>query len=239
MTGDSCQCEPNFPPQLTNSSLRFRPLSNPSAGSRRRPAPAPGGTRGLGLPPVQGPAHSTEQAAGRPGAAAADLGGGGGAAAPLLPLFLLQVLAPLCRDIETELRLSVHQAAGLQLDDRNPFRKPPPLLQPWLLLPPLPLLSSRLHLRHRVQAYLANTFYNLTTVSLANWRTYGAMRQLALSRCLVLLLMVELLLLLLLLLLFPQTRSAHCARPPATPDPGAGAGRAGDDEEHPHLHCRV
>ena len=31
--------------------------------------------------------------------------------------------------------------------------------------------------RHRVEVYLERTFYNLTTVSLHNWRTYGEMRQ--------------------------------------------------------------
>ena len=92
------------------------------------------------------------------------------------------MVAPLCREIETELRLSVHQAAGLQLDDRNPFRKPPPDLLPFLRLPALSLLGKRVHLRGRVEAYLATTFYNLTTVSLANWKTYGAMRRLAESR---------------------------------------------------------
>ena len=93
-----------------------------------------------------------------------------------------EVVAPLCREIETELRLSVHQAAGLQLDDRNPFRKPPVDLLPFLRLPALSLLGKRVHLRGRVEAYLATTFYNLTTVSLANWKTYGAMRRLAESR---------------------------------------------------------
>ena len=31
--------------------------------------------------------------------------------------------------------------------------------------------------RHRVEVYLERTFYNLTTVSLHNWRTYGEMRK--------------------------------------------------------------
>ena len=93
-----------------------------------------------------------------------------------------EVVAPLCRDIETELRLSVHQAAGLQLADRNPFRQAPAVLLPFLRLPALSLLGKRLHLKARVEHYLAATFYNLATVSLGNWRTYGAMRQLAATR---------------------------------------------------------
>ena len=34
----------------------------------------------------------------------------------------------------------------------------------------------------RVEDYLSKIFYNLTTVSLYNWRTYGEMRNLAQSR---------------------------------------------------------
>ena len=89
------------------------------------------------------------------------------------------IIAPLCKEIETELRLSVHQQAGLQLDDRNPFRTTPVELQPFLQLDPLNILGRRLSVKQRVEAYMEKTFYNLTTVSLHNWKTYGEMRQTA------------------------------------------------------------
>jgi WASH complex subunit 7 len=93
----------------------------------------------------------------------------------------------LCCDIETELRLTVHHQAGLQLDDRNPFSQPVAAgaanLLEFLHLPPLELpLGQRIFLRAEVAAYLERTFYNLTTVALADWRTYGEMRQMAASR---------------------------------------------------------
>ena len=72
--------------------------------------------------------------------------------------------------------------AGLQLDDRNPFRKTPVELQPFLQLGPLNILGRRLSVKQRVEAYLERTFYNLTTVSLHNWKTYGEMRQTAAFR---------------------------------------------------------
>ena len=90
-----------------------------------------------------------------------------------------EIIGPLCAEIETELRLSVHKQAGLQLDDRNPFRKTPVELQPFLQLGPLNILGRRLSVKQRVEAYLERTFYNLTTVSLHNWKTYGEMRQTA------------------------------------------------------------
>ena len=57
---------------------------------------------------------------------------------------LVQVVAPLCREIETELRLAVHKQAGLQLDERNPFRTAPVELRPFLDSPPLAILGTRL-----------------------------------------------------------------------------------------------
>ena len=56
----------------------------------------------------------------------------------------VQVVAPLCREIETELRLAVHKQAGLQLDERNPFRTAPVELRPFLDSPPLAILGTRL-----------------------------------------------------------------------------------------------
>ena len=93
-----------------------------------------------------------------------------------------EIIGPLCAEIETELRLSVHKQAGLQLDDRNPFRQTPVDLQPFLRLEPLNILGRRLSVKQRVEAYLEKTFYNLTTVSLHNWKTYGEMRQTAAFR---------------------------------------------------------
>ena len=100
------------------------------------------------------------------------------------------LVASLCRDIETELRLTVHHQAGLHVDDRNPFNQPstgaaggPHTLLDFLDLPPLELPLNRWFcLRQAVADYLERTFYNLTTVSQADWRTYGEMHQLAASR---------------------------------------------------------
>ena len=88
-----------------------------------------------------------------------------------------QIVAPLCAQIETELRLSVHKQAGLQLDERNPFKVTPIDLFPFLELGPVNILGRKISIKQRVEAYLEKTFYNLTTVSLHNWRTYGEMRQ--------------------------------------------------------------
>jgi WASH complex subunit 7 len=96
------------------------------------------------------------------------------------------LVSKLCHDVETELRLTVHHQAGLQVEDRNPFTRPAAAsasasdLQEFLCLEPMELpLGQQVSLRGEVAAYLERTFYNLTTVNLGDWRTYGEMRQLA------------------------------------------------------------
>lgn len=91
--------------------------------------------------------------------------------------FKEKVLLPLCRDLETDLRLQAH--SHLQLDDRNPFKVPLHDVSAFLKVPPIHFLNSYIDIKASVEAYLEKTFYNLTTVALHNWRTYGEMRSLA------------------------------------------------------------
>ena len=50
----------------------------------------------------------------------------------------------------------------------------------FLSLPPIPFMGGKyIYVKAKVEAYLQKTFYNLTTVALHNWRTYGEMRALA------------------------------------------------------------
>ena len=90
---------------------------------------------------------------------------------------LFQVINPLCEYLETDLRLQVH--SHLQLDDRNPFHGKVNDASGFLALPPLLLGEMYINIKAKVEAYLEKTFYNLTTVALHNWRTYGEMRAMA------------------------------------------------------------
>ncbi|PAA52998.1 hypothetical protein BOX15_Mlig016923g2, partial [Macrostomum lignano] len=87
------------------------------------------------------------------------------------------VVAPLCRDVETDLRLQIH--AHLQLDDRNPLRVGRRDLVHLLTCRPIRTFQTYLNLKAEVEAYLDRTFYNLTTVALHDWRTYAEMKSLA------------------------------------------------------------
>ena len=87
------------------------------------------------------------------------------------------MINPLCEYLETDLRLQVH--SHLQLDDRNPFHGKVNDASGFLALPPLLLGEMYINIKAKVEGYLEKTFYNLTTVALHNWRTYGEMRAMA------------------------------------------------------------
>lgn len=86
-------------------------------------------------------------------------------------------LEPLCKDIETDLRLHSHY--HLQLDDRNPFKVGMKDFSHFLNLLPLRFFGRVIDVRAYVEHYLDQVFYNLTTVALHDWKTYGEMRSLA------------------------------------------------------------
>ncbi|XP_070557659.1 WASH complex subunit 4-like isoform X2 [Ptychodera flava] len=87
------------------------------------------------------------------------------------------LLAPLCRDVETDLRLSTHN--HLQLDDRNPFKVGMKDLSHFINLRPIRFFDKSIDIKAHVTHYLEKTFYNLNTVALHDWKTYAEMRNLA------------------------------------------------------------
>ena len=93
-----------------------------------------------------------------------------------------RIIGKVCSEVETQLRLIVHDRAGVQVDQRNPFKTLPSSVLCFLNLVPVPVLDTELCIRSRVEDYLSRVFYNLTTVSLYNWKTYGEMRHLAGTR---------------------------------------------------------
>uniref|UniRef100_A0A8D0GHR3 WASH complex subunit 4 n=1 Tax=Sphenodon punctatus TaxID=8508 RepID=A0A8D0GHR3_SPHPU len=90
------------------------------------------------------------------------------------------MLDKLCKEIEKDLRLSVH--THLKLDDRNPFRAGMKDLAHFFSLNPIRFFNRFIDLKAYVTHYLDKTFYNLTTVALHDWATYSEMRNLATQR---------------------------------------------------------
>ncbi|XP_073476379.1 WASH complex subunit 4 isoform X1 [Aquarana catesbeiana] len=90
------------------------------------------------------------------------------------------LLDKLCKEIEKDLRLSVH--THLQLDERNPFKTGMKDLAHFFSLTPVRFFDRFIDIKAYVTHYLDKTFYNLTTVALHDWATYSEMRNLATQR---------------------------------------------------------
>lgn len=98
----------------------------------------------------------------------------------IMEVFRQHLLDRLCKEIEKDLRLSVH--THLELDDRNPFRVGLKDHAHFLSLQPIRFFNRFIHIKAYVTHYLDRTFYNLTTVALHDWATYSQMRNLAWQR---------------------------------------------------------
>lgn len=93
-----------------------------------------------------------------------------------------EIVRPLCRDIETDLRLHTHTKHLDHLQTLNPKTENLRPLKPFLQLPKLKILGTLIDVQEEVTHYLDRNFYNLTTVALHDWRTYADMRACALDK---------------------------------------------------------
>uniref|UniRef100_A0A3Q2CBB9 WASH complex subunit 4 n=1 Tax=Cyprinodon variegatus TaxID=28743 RepID=A0A3Q2CBB9_CYPVA len=98
----------------------------------------------------------------------------------IMDVFNEHLLDKLCKEIEKDLRLSVH--THLKLDDRNPFKVGMKDLAHFFSVKPIRFFNRFIHIKAYVTHYLDKTFYNLTTVALHDWATYSEMRNLATQR---------------------------------------------------------
>lgn len=108
------------------------------------------------------------------------------------------IVAKLCGYVETKLRLDVHMNLQiLPVANSDPFEPSAAGqsrnlsvsdMRRMLALKPFAVLDARagdgtveryLSIQEHVSAYLSQMFYNLTTISMHDWRTYGQMRYLA------------------------------------------------------------
>ncbi|XP_071961621.1 WASH complex subunit 4-like isoform X2 [Antedon mediterranea] len=87
------------------------------------------------------------------------------------------LLSPLCRSVETNLRLSIHQ--HLQVGEMNPFKSSMKDQTHFLKMKPIRIFHRYINVKEHVTHYLDKTFYKLTTVALHDWKTYAEMRNLA------------------------------------------------------------
>jgi WASH complex subunit 7 len=97
----------------------------------------------------------------------------------LLNVLDTEIIKPLCRAIETDLRLHIHSKQLSHMKSVNPKEENLRPLRPFLDTAPIHVLGSVVSIKDNVAHYLDRTFYNLTTVALHDWRTYSDMKALA------------------------------------------------------------
>jgi WASH complex subunit 7 len=73
------------------------------------------------------------------------------------------IIEPLCRDIENDLRLHIHTKHLDHMQALNPKTDTLRPLRPFLDTPPLKILGTVLNIKQEVTHYLNRSFYNLTT----------------------------------------------------------------------------
>jgi len=95
----------------------------------------------------------------------------------LFTIFEEQLLLPLCRAIEVDLRLHIHY--HLEIAERDPFRQGVKNLAALVSAKPFYFIDRLIDIKEYTKNYLDEIFYNLTTVALYDWQTYAEMRNLA------------------------------------------------------------
>lgn len=93
-----------------------------------------------------------------------------------------EIVSKLCAQIEIFLRLEVH--ANLQVEKMSPFDQSIDDYKELINVCPLEVNGNYVILKDHVENYLSAMFYNLTTISLHDWKTYEEMRHLANHRLL-------------------------------------------------------
>lgn len=98
-----------------------------------------------------------------------------------------EIISHICAEIETFLRLEVHVNLNIIENSKNDPNNIKMLLKcedykQWIQDSPMRLNQSYTSIGHRLENYLSVMFYNLTTISLHDWKTYEEMRHLAEKR---------------------------------------------------------
>ncbi|EKX45132.1 hypothetical protein GUITHDRAFT_139069, partial [Guillardia theta CCMP2712] len=90
-----------------------------------------------------------------------------------------EIVTPLSQEIETDLRIHIHSAQISQMVKSNPLKSGTLDLFACLQLQPVFVVDEFVNIKERVASYLDSTFYDLTTVTTHDWKTYAEMKNLA------------------------------------------------------------
>jgi WASH complex subunit 7 len=100
----------------------------------------------------------------------------------IMEMLTEEIIDPLCREIDLDLRSHIHSAHDIKLDQENPFKAGLRDLGNFCKLRPLRFFDEVVDIKVCIEHYLDRNFYDLTTGALHTWQTYGEMRNLAEER---------------------------------------------------------
>jgi len=92
-----------------------------------------------------------------------------------------ELIQPLCRSVENDLRLHVHSIVLDQQNLKEGIDHSRDMIR-FVNLPPFRMIEDVLSIREHVEHHLNVTFYNMATVALHDWQVYAEMRNLAKSK---------------------------------------------------------
>lgn len=100
--------------------------------------------------------------------------------ADVLDKITSHAIKPICENVETNLRLQVHSHLRQNQNANNPLVSGESITSFTNIVnvSPMKLFDSYVDIKSHVEHYLDLTFYNLTTVALHDWKSYGEMRSL-------------------------------------------------------------
>ena len=93
--------------------------------------------------------------------------------------FSEKVIQPICRKVEEEIRLQIHQAIIPGLAQKNPLQQKTYDSRKYIMMSDLYLFEKRICIKEEVSHYLGKIFYQMSALAPHDFQTYEHMRVLA------------------------------------------------------------
>ena len=93
--------------------------------------------------------------------------------------FSEKVVKPICRKVEEEIRLQIHQAIIPKLAQRNPVREKLFDSKKYCQMSDIYLFEKQISIKEEIKRYLSRTFYQMSALAPHDFKTYEHMRILA------------------------------------------------------------
>lgn len=93
--------------------------------------------------------------------------------------FQEKVIKPICRKVEEEIRLQIHQAIIPNLKQKNPLKSKVFDSTKYTMMSDLYLFEKQVSIKEEIKRYLGRVFYQMSAITPHDFATYEHMRILA------------------------------------------------------------